>query len=130
MITKKGLAKRVEDLTDEVKELNRIVVTDELRSLREAKKAFDEQTELLSHVRLGVKSAKVSVDGSGAPSVVVTYRLPIITIPLDEGGEPSERVPFFYAVNALGLVGMDDYDVIRNALAEAKKAMEDKTNKK
>lgn len=130
MITKKQLQKQVDDLTSEVKELSKIVVTDELRMLREKEKLYEEQTKLLSNVKFRVKSAKVVDDGSGAPNVVIIYQLPIITIPLDEKGDPSEKIPFFYSVNALGMVNIEDYQTIEKALIEAKKTVNNNINKK
>lgn len=130
MISKKQLQKQVDDLTSEVRELSKIVVTDELRTLREKEKLYEEQTKLLSNVKFRVKSAKVVDDGSGAPNVVVVYQLPIITIPLDEKGDPSEKIPFFYSVNALGMVGIEDYQTIEKALIEAKKMANNNINKK
>lgn len=130
MISKKQLQKQVDDLTSEVKELSKIVVTDELRTLREKEKLYEEQTKLLSNVKFRVKSAKVVDDGSGAPNVVVIYQLPIITIPLDEKGDPSEKIPFFYSVNALGMVSIEDYQTIEKALIEAKKMANNNINKK
>lgn len=130
MISKKELQKQVDDLTSEVKELSKIVVTDELKTLREKEKLYEEQTKLLSNVKFRVKSAKVVDDGSGAPNVVVIYQLPIITIPLDEKGDPSEKIPFFYSVNALGMVSIEDYQTIEKALIEAKKMANNNINKK
>ena len=130
MITKKKMQKRIDELAAEVKELSRIVVTDELAKLREKEKLYEEQTKLLSNVKFRVKSAKVVDGGSGAPNVVVVYQLPIITIPLDEKGDPSEKIPFFYSVNALGMVSIEDYQSIETALIEAKKLVYNNTNKK
>ena len=130
MITKKKMQKRIDELAAEVKELSKVVVTDELSKLREKEKLYEEQTKLLSNVKFRVKSAKVVDDGSGAPNVVVIYQLPIITIPLDEKGDPSEKIPFFYSVNALGMVGIEDYQSIETAFIEAKKLANNNTNKK
>lgn len=130
MITKKKMQKRIDELAAEVKELSKTVVTDELAKLREKEKLYEEQTKLLSNVKFRVKSAKVVDDGSGAQNVVVIYQLPIITIPLDEKGDPSEKIPFFYSVNALGMVSIEDYQSIETALIEAKKLANNNTNKK
>lgn len=130
MITKKKMQKRIDELAAEVKELSRTVVTDELAKLRGKEKLYEEQTKLLSNVKFRVKSAKVVDDGNGAPNVVVIYQLPIITIPLDEKGDPSEKIPFFYSVNALGMVSIEDYQSIETALIEAKKLVNNNTNKK
>ena len=50
MITKKQLKTQIDELTNEIKELSKIVVTDELKNLREIKKLYEEQTNLLSNV--------------------------------------------------------------------------------
>ena len=130
MITKKQLLEEIEQLRAEVKELSKIVVTDELKTLKEKEKRFEEQTKLISNVKFRVKSAKVAEDVNGSPGIVIIYQLPIISIPLDEKGDPIERNPFFYAVNALGMVSLEDYQAIERALAEAKKSINDNINKK
>lgn len=121
MITKKDLQNQIEALTEKVKELTEIVVTDELRFLKEEKKNFDEQTALLSDVKFRVKSVKVTDEQD---SIVITYQLPVVTLKLDEQGNPIEKIPFFYAVNALGLVGISDYETIQNAINHVKKLKE------
>lgn len=130
MIKKKELLKQIESLSAEVKRLTEIVVTEELKTLREKEKRLEEQTELLESVRFKVKSAKPVDDGNGSAHVVVMYQLPTISIYLNENGEPIERIPFFYSVNALGLVGIEDYQLIEKALMDAKKLIDDNTNKK
>ncbi len=127
MITKKKMLKQISDLTNEVKELSKTVITDELKQLREKEKLFEEQTQLLSNVKLSVKSAKV-IDSDSGLSVVVTYQLPIVKIMLNEKGEPIERIPFFYSVNALEMVGIEDYKKIEDALSEAKKIANNNIN--
>ena len=120
MITKKQLQEQLQELGQTVHDLKNIIVTDELKSLREDKKRFTEQTELISDVKFRVKSAKIVDDDTGSQSLVIIYQLPMITIPLDEKGDPIEKNSFFYAVNALGLVSLEDYDKIRSALEQAK----------
>ena len=129
MISKKVLASEIEAIKEDVKSLTDIVVTDELKSLRNDKKRFEEQSELLSHLRFRIKSARY-MDGEQGNKIVIIYQLPMITIPLNEKGEPAEKNDFFYAVNALGLVGIEDYQAIQNALEDAKKASENNIYKK
>ena len=121
MITKKELQKQVSDLTEKVDELTKMVVTDEFRFLKEEKKKFDEQTALISDVKFRVKSAKYLEDTN---EIAITYQLPVITLKLDEEGNPTEKIPFFYAVNALGLVSINDYETIQNILNHVKKLKE------
>ena len=120
MITKKQLQEQLQELGQTVHDLKNIIVTDELKSLREDKKRFTEQTKLINDVKFRVKSAKIVDDDTGSQSLVIIYQLPMITIPLDEKGDPIEKNSFFYAVNALGLVSLEDYDKIRAALEQAK----------
>lgn len=121
MISKKQLQKQVTELTNEVKEISKIVVTNELKTLREKEKLYKEQTELLSNVKFRVKNAKIVSSDDGTKKLVVTYQLPVISIPLDESGKPSEKNLFFYSVNALEMVGIEDYETIEKALSEARK---------
>lgn len=130
MITKKQLQAQIVELTNEVKKLTEMVVTDEVKRLKEKEKLYEEQTQLLSNVKFRVKSAKVTDSGSGTPSVVVIYQLPMITIELDENGDPIERIPFFYSVNALGMVSIEDYKTIEKALIDAKNMVNNNINKK
>ena len=125
MPTKKDLQNQINVLTEKVNELTEIVITDELRFLKEEKKHFDEQTALLSDVKFRVKSVKVMEEDN---SIVVVYQLPVITLKLDEQGNPIEKIPFFYAVNALGMVGVNDYEAIQNAINHVKKLKEIKKN--
>lgn len=130
MITKKQLQENIVKLTEKVEALNNIIITEELKHLRERDKMFDKQTELLADVHLNVKNTKIIENSeSGIPTVVVTYQLPVVNIPLDENGDVAEKIPFFYAINALGLISQSDYDKITTALAEAKKSINFKKNK-
>ena len=131
MITKKQLLEKYENLEKKFEVLQNVVVTEELKHLRERDKLFKEQTELLKCVRLKVKCTKIIEDShSGEPTVTVTYQLPTVNIPLDENGNVAEKIPFFYAINALGLVDSEDYEKITAALAEAKKSIDYKKNQK
>ena len=71
MITKKQLKTQIDELTNEIKELSKIVVTDELKNLREITKLYEEQTNLLSNVKFRVNSAKVIEEDDGSKNVVV-----------------------------------------------------------
>ena len=121
MVTKKQLQEQINSLSKEVEELRQTIITDELKHLRKIKELFDEQKEDLANVRFSVKSAKYVENDDGSKEITVVYQLPVIHIPLDEKNEPSEKNPFFYSVNSLGLVGMEDYDKIRYAFELAKK---------
>ena len=127
MTTKKQLKQQIDDLTNEVKKLREIVVTDELKKLREISKLYEEQTNLLSNVKFKIKSIKTIEETN---TMVVTYQLPVINIPLNENGNPIERHPFFYSVNALGMTSMEDSELIRNALQQARKLANINKNKK
>lgn len=126
----KELKAKVEELTKEVERLKNIVITDELKKLQIKEKQLEEQNELLSNVRFRVKSAKLVDDDSGTPKINIIYQLPIISFSIDEEGNPNEKIPFFYSVNALGLIGQEDYEKINNVLLEAKYWANDKKNKK
>lgn len=118
MITKKSLKADIDALAEEVRSLSRMVVTDEMKRLRAVEKAYKGQCDLLSQVKLSVKRVAVAEDDGDR--LVVIYQPLRVEVPLDENGDPSERNPLFYAINALGLVGMDDYEAINKALKEAK----------
>ena len=130
MITKKKLQQQVNELTQEIKKLNEIVVTEELKNLRATKKLFDEQTELISNVKFKVKSVKFFEEDNGSSNIIVTYQLPIIIIKLDSEGRPIDKIPFFYSVNALGLIDIEDCEKISTALEQARRKIlsDNKTN--
>jgi len=131
MLTKKGINKRVDDLNTDVKKLTDLIITDRVKRLEETERLYNEQTALLSNVRLRVKSARIVKGDDGVSRLVVTYQLPVVSVALDESGKPSEKDPMFYSINALGLVGQSDYETISRALGDAEKAaIVDNTNKK
>lgn len=127
MTTKKQLKQQIDNLINEVAKLREIVVSDELKKLREISKLYEEQTDLLSNIKFKIKSVKTIEETN---TMVVTYQLPVINIPLNENGNPIERHPFFYSVNALGMTSMEDSDLIRNALQQAHKLAKLNKNKK
>lgn len=120
MITKKKLQQQVNELTEKVKDLSNIIVSDELNRLRRKEKEFANQTELLSNVRFKIKNVKIVDNEDGFKNIIITYQLPMITLELDENGKPKEKVPFFYSVNALEMIGLEDYEKIEQALEQAK----------
>lgn len=126
MITKKQLKRTIDDLSNEVKKLNEIVVTDELKKLREIKRLYEEQTNLLSNVKFRVKSVKLNED---LRLMTIIYQLPIIQIELDEDGKPINKNPFFYSTNVLELVSNEDFDKIRETLLKAQKIAINNKNK-
>ena len=131
MLTKKGINKRVDDLNTDVKTLTDLIITDRVKRLEETERLYNEQTALLSNVRLRVKSARIVKGDDGVSRLVVTYQLPVVSVALDESGKPNEKDPMFYSINALGLVGQSDYETISRALGDAEKAaIVDNTNKK
>lgn len=119
-ITKKDLKIEIENLKTELSAVKQSVITNELQKLRREKLRLDEQDSLLKDVKFRVKSVKAIDNETGQTSIVITYQLPIITLPLDEKGNPTQKIPFFYAVNALGLIGMEDYEKISRILEQAK----------
>lgn len=127
MMTKKQLKRQIDDLTNEVKKLTEIVVTNELKKLREISKLYEEQSNLLSNVKFKIKSVKTIEETN---TMVVIYQLPVINIPLNESGNPIERNPFFYSVNALGMISMEDSELLRNALQQAHNLANINKNKK
>lgn len=128
MITKKKLNEKIESLTREIEKLNKIVVTNELKKLRIKEQEYKEQTELLSNIKFRIKNIKMSEDDNQQNSLIITYQLPVITIPLDENGKPKEKNLFFYSVNALNLLSIQDFELLSQKLREAENLTKDKTN--
>ena len=120
-VSKKQLKTEIEELTEQVKELKKIVVTDELNYLREQKKLFDEQNKLLANVHFRVKSVKAFKDeATEQDQVRIIYQLPVVTLTFDENGTPSKD-DFFYSVNALQLISLEDTEKLVRCIDSLKK---------
>lgn len=120
-VSKKELKKEIDDLIEEIQELKKIVVTDELNYLREQKKLFDEQNKLLSNVHFRVKSVKAFKDETTEQDQVrIIYQLPVVTLTFDENGTPSKD-DFFYSVNALQLISLEDIEKLVRCIDSVKK---------
>ena len=118
-ISKKKLIEEITQLKNEVIDLKKAVITEELKKLREEKKQYDQQTELLSHIQLKVKDARIINDiENDAVFVRVVYDLPTIVISLDENGK-AKKNDFFYSVNALELIDLKDLEKLSKLFEKA-----------
>lgn len=121
-VTKKALLRRIDSLEGKINELSEVIKTQELERLRKISEEHEETLRLLSHVGLKVKSIKEfeDQDPNGRRTIQVIYERPIVTLALDQDGNP-EKDEAFYAINALGLIGIDDMEKLQRTLDKYKK---------
>lgn len=127
-ISKKQLKEDIAHLNEQLEELKKIVITDELKSLRQSKEEYDIQTQLLSNVKFKVKEARiVQNEETDAVAVRIIYELPSVTIPLDDTGK-AEKNPMFYSINALEMLDLKDLEKLSNLFEKAKQIILNKKN--
>ena len=119
-VSKKELQKEIVDLKEQIKQLEKIVINDELKYLREQKKLFDEQTELLKGVQFRVKDVKaIKNEITDETQIRIVYQLPVIILNVDDDGKPSKN-DFFYSVNSLGLISLEDTEKLVKCIDNVK----------
>lgn len=82
---------------------------------------YDEQKELLKHIKFVVKDCQtVFNENTLAYSVVVRYELPKVQVDFEVGGEQMQN-DRLRAINLLDLISAEDMEKIRKKLQEAEK---------
>ena len=109
MVTKKQLLKQI---LERVQELENYIKSDEFNQLKQDSEELKTTKELLSHVKFKVKDINYFEDNN---SVQIRYELPIVNLQLDEQGEPDKN-DFFYSVNMLEMIGLEDVNKILDYL--------------
>lgn len=116
--------KKLNQIEAQIQELTKIVKTQELERLRHIRDMYNNQSNLVKDVKFRVKSVRtVLSETTGLPCVQVKYELPIINIELDDKGEPIKN-DFFYAVNYLELISLEDMKLIMEEIANAQQLLE------
>lgn len=111
MVTKKQILK-------EVQELSNLIKSNTFNQLKEDSEELKRIKELLSHIRFKVKDIKYYKDDD---AVKITYELPKIVLKLDENGKVANKNDFFYSVNVLELVSLEDMLTIQDFLGKLEK---------
>ena len=112
-VTKKKLLK---DIQKDVKELSSFVKTKEYEQLKKDSQELHEIKALLSNIHFKIKDAQFDKDEK---KVLITYELPKIVLDVDENGEVNKN-DFFYSVNVLELISLEDMQKILKFLEGVK----------
>lgn len=104
-------------LTHELEDLRQIVKTQELLKLRAENERLKEKEKLISFVRFSLKDA-VYLKEEGM--LLVKYTVPPAKVMIDEEGNVTKN-DFFYAINKLQLIPLEDMKKISNLIKEIKK---------
>ena len=104
--------KQIEELNKKVDNLTKIIETNELNRLRAESAELKEIKALLSNVAFKVKNVQYFKQDN---TVQIRYELPVINLKIDEKGLP-EKNNFFYSVNALNLINIEDMKRIQSIL--------------
>ncbi len=108
--------KKWKKMEDTIQRLTDIIENREFKKLEDESKELKTIKELLSHVKFKVKNISFFEE---TRNLQIRYELPIINLQIDENGEPNKD-EFFYSVNSLGLISLDDMQKIINELKKVK----------
>ena len=106
IVTKKQLLKSIQELTDFIK-------GEEFTKLKKDSEELQRIKELLSHIKFKIKDFSYFKEDN---AVKITYELPKIVLPLDENGKVAKKDEFFYSVNVLELISLEDMLMIQEFL--------------
>ena len=109
--------KEIAELKHEIAELSQIIKTQELIRLREENARLREREELLKYVHIQLKDvAYVEEEGF----ILVKYAISNQKVFVDGEGKIAKN-NFFFAVNKLQLISLDDMKKIQKVVDYAKK---------
>ena len=101
---KEQMDNEISTLKHEVSDLRQIIKTQELIRLRTENARLKEKEQLISRVKFKLKSvAYLEEDGI----ILVKYEIPPVKVRVNEENE-IQKNDFFYAVNKLQLLSLDD----------------------
>ena len=104
-------------LEHELEDLRQIIKTQELIKLRNENARLKEKEELISKIRFRLKDvAYLEEEGI----VLVKYDIPFAKVPVNENGEILKN-DFFYAINKLQLISLEDMKKISAVVDNIKK---------
>lgn len=109
MVTKKQILARIDELTNLIK-------SDEFNRLKQESEELKRIKALLPNIKFKVKDINYYKENN---VVQIRYELPVITLQLNEEGEPS-RNEFFYATNVLEMISLEDMQKIMEYLEKCK----------
>ena len=119
MFTKKKEQKYNEEiarLTHEIADLKEIIKTQELIKLRAENARLKEMEKDISKVKFRLRDVSY-LEEEGI--LLVKYDIPFVKVPIDENGKVQKN-DFFYSVNKLRLISLEDMKKISNVINEIK----------
>ena len=114
---KEQLENEIVALKHEVEDLRQIIKTQELIHLRSENARLKEKEQLISRIRFKLKSASY-LEEEGI--ILVKYEIPNVKVRVNEQGEVQKN-DFFYAVNKLQLLSLEDLKKISAVVDNIKK---------
>ena len=114
---KEKYEQEIANLRHEIAELSQIIKTQELLRLRDENARLKEREELLKHIHIQLKDvAYVEEEGF----ILVKYNVPNQKVYVDAEGKIAKN-DFFFAINKLQLISLDDMKKIQKVVDFAKK---------
>ena len=115
--TKEAYDNKIALLTHELEDLRQIVKTQELLRLRAENERLKEKEQLISKIRFKLKTVAYLDEEQ---VILVKYEIPNVKVPVDEEGKVQKN-DFFYAINKLQLLSMEDMKKISAVVDNIKK---------
>lgn len=114
---KQDYINQIAALKHEIEDLRQIIKTQELLNLRAENARLKEKEQLINKIKFKLKSvAYLEEDGI----ILVKYEIPPVKVAVNEAGEVQKN-DFFYAVNKLQLLSLDDLKKISAVVDNIKK---------
>lgn len=111
--------KKFEELQNSVKKLTEIIENQEFKDLKRQSLELSELKQLISKIKFKVKSVEIIDDTNSFDKIVkITYQLPIVNLTIDENGVVNKD-EFFYSVNSLNLIDLEDMAKIQENIDKA-----------
>lgn len=120
MFTKKQKEKydnKIAELEHELNDLRQIVKTQELIRLRNENAKLKEKEQLISKIRFRLKDVAYLQEER---IILVKYDIPFAKVPVNEEGNVQKN-DFFYAINKLQLISLEDMKKISAVIDNIKK---------
>lgn len=115
---KKDTINKLNELELALKELSKLIETNELERLRKDSQELKQIKELLPNIHFEIDNIKTFNNENGK-YVQVHYKMPIITLKMDSNGNMDYN-PFFYATNFFYMISIEDMQKIQNAIEKLK----------
>ena len=112
MVTKKQILARLDELTELIK-------SEQFKQLQKDSEELKKLQSLLIPIKFKIKDVNYFEDEENGV-VQIRYELPTINLKIDDAGNP-EKNEFFYSVNVLDMVSLEDMQKVQKLLERIKK---------